>query len=256
MAKKPTRDQFPKGLLGNRRYQLALEAYNRGIQPPAPTKPKPKPVDRRTNLPGGRTNKPAPAKEMPENLKVKPNREFLNPKTGERGKRFIPNFYGPGGSSKGTGQGQAQQNPLSPEQRAKIKPKPAEVQPAKPTVRASEQKPTVQKPAVKQSSNMDKNYEAWAKANRKLAEKVKPGQAGYDAIQKALGKSSSTNGDLKIKPENKPANKTNTAAQRTQEATDATKTKSTVKPQEFNTRNVFETPEQRKRRLAREKLAK
>ena len=132
------------------------------------------------------------------------------------------------------------------------KPKPAEVQPAKPTVRASEQKPTVQKPAVKQSSDMDKNYEAWAKSNRKLAEKVKPGQAGYDAIQKALGKSSSTNGDMKIKPENK----TNTAAQRTQEAAEATKPTSKVKPQEFNTRNVFETAEQRRRRLAMEKLAK
>ena len=254
MAKKPTRDQFPKGLLGNRRYQLALEAYNRGIQPP---KPKPTNNGRRPNTNPtaaevrGQANKTAPVKEMPESFKVKPNRLFITD-TGELSKRYEPDFYGPGGSATVIGRGQAQQNPLSPEQRAKIKPKPAEVQPAKSTVRASEQKPTVQKPAVKQSSDMDKNYEAWAKSNRKLAEKVKPGQAGYDAIQKALGKSSSTNGDMKIKPENK----TNTAAQRTQEAAEATKPTSKVKPQEFNTRNVFETAEQRRRRLAMEKLAK
>lgn len=38
---------------------------------------------------------------------------------------------------------------------------------------------------------MADNFTAWAKANKGLAEKVKPGQAGYDAIQKALGKTTS-----------------------------------------------------------------
>lgn len=37
-----------------------------------------------------------------------------------------------------------------------------------------------------QSRNMDENYATWTRANKKLAEKVKPGQAGYDAIQRTL----------------------------------------------------------------------
>jgi hypothetical protein len=36
---------------------------------------------------------------------------------------------------------------------------------------------------------MDANYKAWAAANPKLAAKVKPGQAGYEAIN---GKTSTT----------------------------------------------------------------
>lgn len=39
-----------------------------------------------------------------------------------------------------------------------------------------------------QSQNMDENYATWTRANRKLAEKVKPGQAGYAAIQRELAK--------------------------------------------------------------------
>lgn len=109
MAKKPTRDQFPKGLLGNRRYQLALEAYNRGIQPPAPAKPKPKPVDRRTNLPGGRTGKPK--------LQV----------IGRPGER----------------------DTYAADKEVADKKKAAEVKPATPPVRSSQQPTTVQKPAAK-----------------------------------------------------------------------------------------------------------
>ena len=37
-------------------------------------------------------------------------------------------------------------------------------------------------PQPGQSSDMDANYRAWAAANPKLAAKVKPGQAGYEAI--------------------------------------------------------------------------
>lgn len=37
-------------------------------------------------------------------------------------------------------------------------------------------------PQPGQSSDMDANYKAWAAANPKLAAKVKPGQAGYEAI--------------------------------------------------------------------------
>lgn len=48
-----------------------------------------------------------------------------------------------------------------------------------------------------QSKNMDENYAAWAKANKDLAAKVKEGQAGYGAIQKALGKSTSGTGPVK-----------------------------------------------------------
>ena len=50
-----------------------------------------------------------------------------------------------------------------------------------------------------QSKNMDENYAVWAKENRSLAEKVKAGQAGFDAIQKALGKTDQqANNSLKI----------------------------------------------------------
>jgi hypothetical protein len=38
-------------------------------------------------------------------------------------------------------------------------------------------------PEAKQSSDMNANYKAWAAANPKLAAKVKPGQAGYEAIK-------------------------------------------------------------------------
>ena len=55
---------------------------------------------------------------------------------------------------------------------------------------------------VPQSKNMDENYTTWTKANKVLAEKVKPGQAGYDAIQKALGKTSSDTSAAKPTPKN------------------------------------------------------
>ena len=97
MAKKPTRDQFPKGLIGKRRYQLALEAYNRGIQPPATAKPKAKTIGYKEG-------------EVVE----------------KEGNKFV--FKG-GKFTKVA--------------------KPAEVNLAKPPVRGSEQKPTVQKPVAK-----------------------------------------------------------------------------------------------------------
>lgn len=43
--------------------------------------------------------------------------------------------------------------------------------------------------AAKMSSNMDENYATWARANPKLAAKVKKGQAGYEAIQRAINPS-------------------------------------------------------------------
>ena len=43
-------------------------------------------------------------------------------------------------------------------------------------------------------NNMDENYKRWAKANPKLAAKVKKGQAGYDAIKGSGSSSSSTKG--------------------------------------------------------------
>lgn len=48
-------------------------------------------------------------------------------------------------------------------------------------------KPAPSKPAApSQFKNMDENYAAWAKANKGLAEKVKPNQAGYATIKKTL----------------------------------------------------------------------
>jgi hypothetical protein len=72
-----------------------------------------------------------------------------------------------------------------------------------PSRSSSSPAPTIRNPApqrasqpsqVRQSKNMDENYATWvnsSKANAELAKKVKPGQAGYDAIQKALGKTTS-----------------------------------------------------------------
>jgi hypothetical protein len=47
-----------------------------------------------------------------------------------------------------------------------------------------------------QSKNMEENYAAWTKANKDLAEKVKPNQAGYATIKKTLD-------ELKIKDKGK-----------------------------------------------------
>ena len=47
-----------------------------------------------------------------------------------------------------------------------------------------------------QSKNMEENYAAWTKANKGLAEKVKPNQAGYATIKKTLD-------ELKIKDKGK-----------------------------------------------------
>lgn len=46
-------------------------------------------------------------------------------------------------------------------------------------------RPSVSTP-TRPSASMDENYASWTRANRKLAERVKPGQAGYAAIQKTL----------------------------------------------------------------------
>lgn len=47
--------------------------------------------------------------------------------------------------------------------------------------------PKPQKPAPqKQTGDPEKDYATWTKANKALAKKVKPGQAGYDVIQKTL----------------------------------------------------------------------
>jgi hypothetical protein len=46
---------------------------------------------------------------------------------------------------------------------------------------------TGMQPRVKQTDDMDENMKIWAKANPKLAAKVKAGQSGYGAIQDALG---------------------------------------------------------------------
>lgn len=50
--------------------------------------------------------------------------------------------------------------------------------------------------APAQSKNMEENYAAWTKANKGLAEKVKPNQAGYATIKKTLD-------ELKIKDKGK-----------------------------------------------------
>lgn len=55
---------------------------------------------------------------------------------------------------------------------------------------ATAPKPTVRKkaepPKVKQTGDPEKDYATWTKANKALAKKVKPGQAGYEVIQKTL----------------------------------------------------------------------
>jgi hypothetical protein len=73
-------------------------------------------------------------------------------------------------------------------------------------IRASQQRtsavrnPSPVKPsapaAPAQSKNMEENFAAWTKANKGLAEKVKPNQAGYATIKKTLD-------ELKIKNKDK-----------------------------------------------------
>ena len=68
---------------------------------------------------------------------------------------------------------------------SKIKPD-APVPPTAPTAPVYNAEQQVKKHGVKKAEDLA--MMEWAKAHKKLAEKVKPGQAGYDAIQLALGK--------------------------------------------------------------------
>ena len=100
--------------------------------------------------------------------------------------------YGPGGNPNGSGQGQAQQAPPAPELPAP--PSSSSSSSGSSRSGSSRRSSSVSSSRSRspQSSDMDANYAAWAKANRSLAEKVKPGQAGYAAIQKALGNTTSS----------------------------------------------------------------
>ena len=69
------------------------------------------------------------------------------------------------------------------EERVKPTPVPETITPTAPAYNAKER---VKKHGVKKAEDMA--MMEWAKAHKGLAEKVKPGQAGYDAIQLALGK--------------------------------------------------------------------
>jgi len=130
---------------------------------------------------------------------------------------------GPGGDPSGSGRGQAQQRTKPPKPAGrkpnkandKLKPgmnprtnKPYSESPGKPssppasppTRSSSPSKPSKpSKPARKpQSKDMDENYRAWAKANPKLALKVKKGQAGYKAINNKPKPSSSNSTAKKV----------------------------------------------------------
>ena len=71
------------------------------------------------------------------------------------------------------------------------KPAPPKTTPTKPTPTRTPTATTPTKPARKpQSKDMDANYRAWAKANPKLAKKIKKGQAGYKAINGTPNKDS------------------------------------------------------------------
>jgi len=298
MAKKPTRDQFPKGLIGNRRYQLALEAYNRGIQPPKPkptnngsrpnTNPTAAEVRGRANGTTQTDKTKLTSKEMPENLKVKPNTRWIS-NTGKITERYQPNYYGPGGSSKGTGQGQAQQNPLSPEQRAKIKPKPAEIKLDKPPVRGSEQSTTTtrqpdskpkseSKPTVKPSESYRDEGKGLYQGSKEYRDKVGgSGNPLLNRFRRDMGRDAKTgerqystpdekskyvdkNGKLKIQGTptaagTKPVNKPNPPTNKTGGNTPLAASKPMEGGTPFNTRNRFETPEQRRRRKELESRA-
>lgn len=59
--------------------------------------------------------------------------------------------------------------------------------PAPASTAAPAPKPKPAKPAPqKQTGDPEKDFATWTKANKALAKKVKPGQAGYDVIQKTL----------------------------------------------------------------------
>ena len=116
-----------------------------------------------------------------------------------------PKHYGPGGNPNGSGDGQARRRPGTAKdawyQKGKVygdqsekatKPtKAAKTSSTRSTTRSSStstrSSSSAKSTRAKQSSSMDKNMAAWAKANPALAKKVKKGQSGYAAIQKALG---------------------------------------------------------------------
>jgi len=101
---------------------------------------------------------------------------------------------------------------------------------------------------------MDDNYAAWVKANRKLAEKVKPGQAGYDSIQKALGKSSGSNDSMKIdKPAPKSGSSTNASSNTRFTAEEEKRGSAAFNQDSVKKLGTKETAEQRKKRLERER---
>ena len=90
---------------------------------------------------------------------------------------------------------------------SRTKPTSTQTSSTKPTpTRPSSTKSTA-KPARKpQSKDMDANYKAWAKANPKLAAKVKKGQSGYKALNSKPKPSSSTTAS---KPKPQPQSKAN-----------------------------------------------
>lgn len=89
--------------------------------------------------------------------------------------------------------GQVSNKPSTGDHKSASKPKPTKPTPTKPT----KTKPTKAAPTRKpQSKDMDANYKAWAKANPKLAKKVKKGQSGY----KSLNPSTPNRDSVRTKP--------------------------------------------------------
>jgi hypothetical protein len=136
--------------------------------------------DRFKNMNGGdsaaKGTKPTPkgVANLPKDLKAQEAALGMKAPSASKPAASKPSSGGSGGRSSGGGGGSA------------------------PSRSSSSPAPTIRNPAPQgQSKDMNKNYTDWAKANKGLAEKVKPGQAGYDAIQKALGKTTSSTSEAK-----------------------------------------------------------
>ena len=77
--KKPVRSEFPRGLLGNRKFQLAMEAYNKATNPPKP--------------------RPTSPTKRPNRYERRSGKGLTIEKPAKRGMSNIPKSEGTGGAA-------------------------------------------------------------------------------------------------------------------------------------------------------------
>lgn len=278
---KPQRKDYPAGLKGNRLYQLALERYNNpsgrtnasqsirqalAIQSTSTVgktrgRPKPKP-ENKTN--------PTPSK-VGDTVMFGGQVPFRRDRDGDW--RLLP--HGPGGSPTGSGWGQAQQTSATPTQSKPRPPAPEPKPKSKPKADSKPEPKANLKPAAKASETYREGGKGLYQGTQEYRDKVGgSGNPLLNRFRRDMGRDAKTgerqystpedkskyvdkNGKLKIQDKPKPQPTAAKAKPKPPTSKTGGNTPITAsKPMEggtsFNTRNRFETPEQRKKRLARE----